>query len=68
MSTKEVLLEVAETLPPKAMLVDAFYELEVRQALADGLAPLGRGEGVPLQEARKRIPQWISKHSRVHCV
>jgi len=54
MTTKEVLLEVAEKLPPEATLVDAIYELEFRQAVADGLASLDRGE---------RIPQWISECS-----
>jgi hypothetical protein len=63
MSTKEVLLEVAEKLPKDATLVDAIYELEFRQAVADGLASLDRGERIPLEEARKRIPQWISKYS-----
>ena len=63
MSTKEILLEVAEKLPVDATLVDAIYELEFRQAVQDGLASLDRGEGVPLEEARKRIPQWISKYS-----
>jgi predicted transcriptional regulator len=63
MSTKEVLLEVAEKLPPDATLVDAIYELEFRQAVEDGLASLDRGERIPLDEARKRIPQWTSKSS-----
>ena len=63
MSTKEILLEVAEKLPPDATLVDAIYELEFRQAVEDGLASLDRGERIPLEEARKRIPQWISKYS-----
>jgi hypothetical protein len=63
MSTKEILLEVAEKLPADATLVDAIYELEFRQAVQDGLASLDRGEGVPLEEARKRIPEWISKYS-----
>jgi predicted transcriptional regulator len=58
MSAKEILLEVAEKLPPNATLVDAIYELEFRQAVEDGLASLDRGERVPLEEARKRIPQW----------
>ena len=61
MSAKEILLEVAEQLPPDATLVDAIYELEFRQAVADGVASLDRGERVSLEEARKRIPQWISK-------
>lgn len=60
MSTKEVLLEVAEKLPPDATLVDAIHELEFRQAVKDGLASLDRGERIPLEEARKRIPQWTT--------
>lgn len=63
MSTKEILLQVAEKLPSNATLVDAIYELEFRQAVEDGLASLDRGEGVPLEKARQRIPQWISKYS-----
>ena len=61
MSTKEILLEVAEKLPQDATLVDAIYELEFRQAVEEGLASLDRGEGAPIEEARKRIPEWISK-------
>lgn len=63
MSTKEVLLEVAEKLPPDATLIDAIYELEFRQAVEEGLASLDRSERIPLDEARKRIPQWTSKYS-----
>jgi predicted transcriptional regulator len=63
MSAKETLLEVAEKLPPNATLVDAIYELEFRQAVEEGLASLDGGERIPLEEARKRIPQWISKSS-----
>jgi predicted transcriptional regulator len=63
MSAKEVLLEVAEKLPPDATLVDAIYELEFRQAVEEGLASLDQGKRIPLEEARKRIPQWIPKYS-----
>jgi predicted transcriptional regulator len=63
MSTKEVLLEVAEKLPPDATLVDAIYELEFRQAVEEGLASLDRGERTALEEVRKHIPQWTSKFS-----
>ena len=62
MRAKEILLEVAEQLPPEATLVDAIYELEFRQAVEEGLAGLDRGERIPPEEARKRIPQWISKY------
>jgi len=63
MSAKEILLEVAQTLPPDATLADAISELEFRQAVEDGLESLDNGRRVPLEEARQRIPQWISKHS-----
>ena len=63
MNAKEVLLEVAEKLPPDATLVDAIYELEFRQAVEEGLVSLDQGKRIPLEEARKRIPQWISKYS-----
>jgi predicted transcriptional regulator len=63
MSAKEILLEVAGKLPADATLADANSELEFRQAVEDGLASLDRGERVPLEEARQRIPQWISKSS-----
>jgi hypothetical protein len=63
MSARQVLLAVAEKLPPDATLVDANYEWEFRQAVEEGLAGLDRGERIPLEEARKRIPQWISKYS-----
>jgi predicted transcriptional regulator len=63
MSAKEILLEVAEKLPADATIADAIHELEFRQAVEDGLDSLDRGERVPLEEARKRIPEWISKSS-----
>jgi predicted transcriptional regulator len=62
-STKEILRNVARKLPPGATLADAIHELEFRQAVQDGLASLDRGERVPLEEARKRLPAWLSKYS-----
>jgi predicted transcriptional regulator len=63
MSAKEVLLEVAEKLPSDATLADAIYELEFRQAVEDGLASVERGERIPVEEARKRLPRCSSKSS-----
>jgi len=61
MSTKEILLQVAEKLPPDATLSDAIYELEFRQAVEDGLAELDRGEGVPIEQVKAKISQWAGK-------
>jgi hypothetical protein len=63
MSTKDILFEVANKLPPEATLVDAIYELEFRQAVEEGLASLDRGERIPLGEARERVAEWIAKYS-----
>ncbi len=61
MSTKEILLQVAEKLPPDATLSDAIYELEFRQAVEDGLAELDRGEGIPIEQVKAKISQWAGK-------
>ena len=61
MSTKEILLEVAEKLPPGATLVDAISELEFRQAVEQGLAELDRGAGIPIAEVKSRIAEWAGR-------
>ncbi len=63
MSTKEILLEMAESLPADATVFDAVLELEFRGAVLSGLASLDSGEGIALEEARKFIPQWTTKYS-----
>lgn len=61
MSAKDILLEVAEKLPPDATLVDAIYELEFRQAVEEGLASLDRGERIPIEDVKSKIAEWAGK-------
>ena len=61
MSAKEILLDVAEKLPPDATLTDAIYELEFRQAVEEGLAELDRGEGIPIEQVKAQIASWAGK-------
>ncbi len=61
MSAKDILLDVAEKLPPDATLTDAIYELEFRQAVEEGLAELDRGEGIPIEEVKAKIASWAGK-------
>lgn len=61
MSTKEILLEVAEELPPDATLSDAIYELEFRKAVEQGLTELNRGEGIPIEKVKAKISEWAGK-------
>jgi hypothetical protein len=63
MSTKEILLEVAQKLPTEATLADAIYELEFRQAVEQRLAELDRGEGIPIEDVKQMIQQWAHKPS-----
>lgn len=63
MSTKEIMIEVAQKLPPDATLADAIYELEFRQAVEQGLAELDRGEGIPIEDVKTMIPKWARKSS-----
>jgi predicted transcriptional regulator len=60
-STKEILVEVAQKLGPDASLADAIYELEFRQAIEEGLAELDRGDGIPLESVKAKISQWAGK-------
>ncbi len=61
MNTKAILIEIANRLPPDATLADAAYELELRAAVEEGLAELDRSEGIPLDEVKKKLPQWLGK-------
>ena len=61
MSTKDILLDVAEKLPPDASLADAIHEIEFRPAVEQGLAELDRGEGIPLEQVKAKIQQWAGK-------
>jgi predicted transcriptional regulator len=61
MSMKETLIELAQKLPPDATLANAIYELEFRQSVEQGFAELDRGEGIPIEEVKKMIPQWARK-------
>jgi hypothetical protein len=56
-SAKEILLELAEKLPPDATLRDAIYELALRQAVQQGLDELNRGEAIPIEQ----IAAWAGK-------
>jgi predicted transcriptional regulator len=55
MSAKEILLDVADKLPPEATLADVIHELEFRLAVEQGMAELDRGEGIPIEEVKAKI-------------
>ena len=59
MTVKEEVLELMEQLPDDATIEDAIERLIVLYRIQQGLEQLDKGEGIPQEEARKRIRQWL---------
>ncbi len=59
MTTKREILESLERLPDDATIEDAIERLIVLYKVQHGLEQLDRGEGVPHEEAKRRIRQWL---------
>lgn len=59
MTVKEEILELMEQLPEDATIEDAIERLIVLYRIQQGLEQLDKGEGIPHEEARKRIRQWL---------
>jgi hypothetical protein len=60
-TTKEILLDLAAVLPPNATLLQAIHELQFRERVLHGLSSLQNEDPVPLEEARKLIPEWMDQ-------
>lgn len=59
MTVKEEILELMEQLPEDATIEDAIERLIILYKIQQGLEQLDKGEGIPQEEARKRIRQWL---------
>ena len=59
MTVKEEILELMEQLPEDATIEDAIERLIILYKIQQGLEQLDKGEGIPHEEARKRIRQWL---------
>ena len=59
MTVKEEVLELMEQLPDDAAIEDAIERLIVLYRIQQGLEQLDKGEGIPQEEAKKRIRQWL---------
>ena len=61
MSDKEMVADLVKRLPDDASLLDIAREIEFIAGVREGFAQLDRGEGTPLEEVAKQLPQWITK-------
>ena len=59
MTVKEEILELMEQLPDNATIADAIEKLIVLYKVQHGLEQLDNGEGIPNEEAKRRIRQWL---------
>ena len=59
MTAKEEILVVMEQLPDDATIEDAIERLIVMFKVQQGLEQLDNGEGIPHEEAKRRIRQWL---------
>ena len=60
MSTKEAVIEMIRRLPDDATVPDIMEELYFRQKVDEGLRQLDAGEGVPHEEAKRRLARWLN--------
>lgn len=60
MSAKEAVIEMIKKLPDEATVDDIMDELYVRQKIEKGLSQLDAGEGIPHEEAVKRLERWVN--------
>ena len=53
--SREQMIEAIRQLPPDASVDDAIERLVFLAKIEDGLAQLDRGEGIPHDEAKRRL-------------
>ncbi len=59
MTSKEEIPELMEGLPDDATIEDAIERLIILYKIQHGLQQLDNGEGIPHEDAKRRIRQWL---------
>ena len=59
MTGKERIYEIMDSLPDGVTFEDALYELYVASKIERGLEQAERGEGIPHEEAKQMIDEWL---------
>jgi predicted transcriptional regulator len=61
MSNREIAIDLIRKLPEDASLRDIAREIDFIAGVREGFEQTDRGEGVPAEEVRQRIPSWLAK-------
>ena len=59
MSAKEAVIEMIKKLPDEVTVADIMDELYTRQKIDKGLEQLDAGQGIPHDEAVRRLDRWV---------
>ena len=59
MTTKEAIIELIRKLPDDATVDEIMAELFSRRAIEQGLQELDQGQGIPHEEVKGRLAQWL---------
>ena len=61
MSNREIAIDLIRKLPEDASLQDIAREIEFIAGVREGFEQTDRGEGVPAEEVRQRVPSWLAR-------
>jgi hypothetical protein len=59
MPTKEIAKRVIDTLSDEATMDDIIHALYVKTKFENGEREIREGKGIPHDEAKKRLQQWV---------
>lgn len=59
MSMHEAVQTILRQLPEDVSLYEVARQIEFIAAVKEGLAELDRGEGIPLEQVRREIREWV---------
>jgi hypothetical protein len=63
MSNRELILDVVSKLPEDSSMEDIMEKIRFVAGVQEAIEEADRGEGIPIEEARKRLRIWTSKSS-----
>jgi hypothetical protein len=63
MSNRELVIDLVKKLPEDTPLEEIVRQIEFVAGVNEALDQAKRGEGIPAEEARRLIKEWISESS-----
>jgi predicted transcriptional regulator len=59
-TAKAEVMDIVQKMPDEATLEEIVEQLNVRFQIEDGLRELDAGQGIPHDEAMRRLSKWLS--------